>query len=105
MQTIHEKPDDLHPVMDSLGHSSLGKIIRKAKYLLALDHALQTILPPEFANHCRVVNINQAIVILGIDSAAIATRIQMMSEDIVQRLRKNKEFKMVLGIQCKVQAR
>lgn len=103
MQTIHEKQDDLHPVMETFGRSSLGKIIQKAKYLLALDHAMQTILPPEFANHCRVMNINQAILILGVDNAAIATRIQMLSADIIQKLRNNAEFKMVLGIQCKVQ--
>jgi hypothetical protein len=105
MQTIHEKPDDLHPVMNTFGDSALGKIIQKANYLLALDRAMQTILPSEFVNHCHVMNINQSVVILGVNSAAIATRIQLMSSDIISALQNIREFQGLLRIHCKVQVR
>ena len=101
MQTIHEKHNDLHPVMDTFGHSPLGKIIQKAKYLLKLDQVMQTLLPPEFVNHVQVMNIKQGVVILGVDSAAISTRIQLMSADILSALQKKPGFKNVAGIQCK----
>ena len=72
MQSLHEKQDDLHPVMDGFTHSSLGKIIQKAKWLLALNRHLQTILPESFAPDCHVMNVDQSVLILGVSNAAIA---------------------------------
>lgn len=105
MHRLHENSDDLHPVMDELTHSSLGKIIQKAKWLLALDRALQTILPPGFSAHVHVMNLNQHTLILGVRSAAISTRIQFMAADLILELRKTTEFQIVREIQCKVCAK
>lgn len=105
MQSLHEKENDLHPVMEGFTRSSLGKIIQKAKWLLALDRALQTLLPPEFATYCHVMNVNQATLVLGVSSAAIAMRIRFVSSDLIQTLQKEPEWQMIREIQCKVCAR
>jgi hypothetical protein len=105
MQRLHENSDDLHPVMDELTHSSLGKIIQKAKWLLAMDRALQTILPPGFSAHVHVMNLNQQTLVLGVRSSAVATRIQFMAADLIQSLQKTDMFQIVREIQCKVCAK
>ena len=102
MQTIHEKPDDLHPVMETFGRSSLGKIIAKAKHLLALDRAMQTILPPEFVNYCRVINTQQFTLILEVNNASMAMRIQMMTDQLLSELQKKPEFLEIRALRCKI---
>lgn len=105
MQRLQEKQDDLHPVMEGFAHSSLGKIIQKAKWLLTLNRTMQAILPAEFASYCHVMNVNQGVLILGVSSAAIATRIQFMSSQLTYTLQKQNEFRGIIGIQCKVCAK
>lgn len=105
MHSLHEKQDDLHPVMEGFSHSSLGKIIQKAKKLLALDRHMQTILPAEFASFCHVMNVNQGTLVLGVSSAAIAMRIRFISSDLVRELQKTTEWQMIRELQCKVCAR
>src|SRR3990167_2584908 len=105
MQNTLEKKDEFHPILEGYTHSSLGRVIEKAKKLLALDRHLQTILPTELAAFCHVMNVNQGILILGVSSAAIAMRIRFMSSDLVRALQKNAEWQMIREIQCKVCAK
>lgn len=107
MQTLYrnEKPDDLQPVMDCFQGTPLQKIVLKAKFLLALDQALQPILPESFRYACHVMNVHQGVVILGVSNASIATRIQFLSANLLQELRKKREYAQLTGIQCKVCAK
>jgi hypothetical protein len=105
MQRLHEKPADLHPVMDDLTHSFLGKIIQKAKWLLLLDCALQHALPPELASFCHVMNVNKGVLIIGVSSAAIATRLQFMASGILYTLQQNTAFRGIKEIHCKICAK
>jgi len=102
MKNTTKKQDGLQPMIEELGHSSLGKIIQKAKWLLALDRFVQTILPVEFAKQCRVMNVDKGVLILGVNSAAIAMRIRFMASDLIKILNKNSEFKLICDVQCKV---
>lgn len=102
MQTIHEKSDDLQPVGTVFENTSLRRIVQKAEFLLALDRHVQTILPESFAPHCQVMNMNEYTLILGVTSAAIATRIQFLSTDLLTLLRKEAKFSRILNIRCKV---
>ena len=101
MQSLPEKPDELYPVMECFQHSSLGKIIQKAKWLLALDRCVQTLLPEALAKACRVMNVQQSTLILGVNSAALATRIRLDSETLLHELHKT-EFSMIKSIECRV---
>ncbi len=105
MQNTLQKPPDLNPVMDELTHSSLGKIIQKAKWLLALDRYFQTILPASFASYCHVMNVDQSILIVGVSNAAIATRIRFMFAELIEKLHEKKEFAHIQTIHCRVCAK
>lgn len=97
-----QKNDDLNPVMEELTHSALGKIIQKARWLMAIDRELQNILPAAFAPYCHVMNVDQSILILGVNNAAIATRIKFISADLIRELHKQTEFVRIQIIHCKV---
>jgi hypothetical protein len=102
METIHEKQLDLQSVSTVFEHIGLRKIIQKAEFLLALDRHVQTLLPPSFAPHCQVMNLNEYTLVLGVTSAAIGTRIQFMSEALLKSLREEPRFAKILNIRCKV---
>lgn len=105
MKNSQKNQDEFQPVMDVFDRSPLRKIIQKAKFLLALDHALQAILPESFRSYCHVMNVNEGNVVLGVSNAAIATRIQFMSIAIMSELKKTREYAQLLGIKCKVCAK
>ena len=102
MQSLPENQEDLHPVMEELTQTSLGKIIQKAKRLLALHRCFQTILPASFAPYCHVMNVDQSILILGVSNAAIATRIRFMSAELIEKLHEKKEFLYIQVIHCRI---
>lgn len=102
MQTIPEMRDDLQPVSTVFENTSLQRIVQKAGFLLALDRHVQTILPESFASYCQVMNLSEYTLVLGVTSAAIATRIQFLSADLLESLRKEPRYSRILNIRCKV---
>ncbi len=102
MQTIPEIREDLQPVSTVFENASLQRIVQKAGFLLALDRHMQTILPESFAPHCQVMNVNEYTLVLGVTNAAIATRIQFLSDELLGSLRKEPRFSRILNIRCKV---
>lgn len=105
MTGMNNKTDnqaDLNPVMEELAGSPLQKIIQKAKYLLTLNAYVQTIIPASFAADCQVMNVDQSILILGVTNAAIATRIRMMSSELIEKLHEKKAFSHIQTIHCRV---
>lgn len=102
MQTIPEKLDDLQPVVSVFKNASLQRIVQKAEFLLALDRHMQTILPKSFTPYCQVMNLDEYTLVLGVTSAAIATRIQFLSADLLESLRKEARFSRILNIRCKI---
>lgn len=102
MHTIPQKPEELQSVKDVFGHADLRKIIQKARFLLELDRFTKTILPESFASHCQVMNLSEYTLVLGVTSAAIATRIQFLSADLLNSIRNEARFSKILNIRCKV---
>lgn len=100
--TIPEKPEDLQPVVDVFGQPVLRQIVQKAKFLLDLNCFMQTILPAPFAPYCQVLNLNEYTLILGVSSAALITRIQCLSDELLKALRNDKRYSSILNIRCKV---
>lgn len=94
--------NDPRPAMDCAGPSLLGKIIQKAQWLLALDRVFQTVVPAEFASYCHVMNVNQGVLILGVSSAAVATRIRLMASQLLHTVQHHPEFRGVQGLECRV---
>ncbi|PIZ04625.1 MAG: hypothetical protein COY58_02410 [Gammaproteobacteria bacterium CG_4_10_14_0_8_um_filter_38_16] len=105
MQNTTDIPADLKPAMDALSRSSLGNIIQKAKWLLALDRYVKTILPASFASFCHVMNVDQSNLVLGVSNAAVATRIRFMSDTFLRTLQQKKEFAHIRTVHCRICAK
>ena len=93
---------DAQLVLDAAERSSLRTLLIKAKWLLALNKILQTILPETFRAHVSVMNVQHATLILSASNAAIATRIQFLSSSILSELKKHPEYAKLNDIRCKV---
>lgn len=104
MQTSNsnEKKEELQPVLSAIAGSSLQKLVQKARILLALDRFVQNWLPEDFRKHCRVMNLDNQTLVIGANHAALATRIQFMSSDLLKLLRKDMSLPVILAIKCRV---
>lgn len=102
MQTLYR---DIPTAVDACEGSALNRIIQKAQFLLALDHYTQTILPDTLKSYCHVMNVQNGVLILGVSSAAIATRIKMMSSDIIRAVKKEKRFAAIIDLKCTICAK
>ena len=104
MQTpnSNEKQEELQPVLSAISGSSLQKLVQKARLLLELDRFVQSWLPDDFRPHCRVMNLDYQTLVLGADNAALATRIQFMSSELLKLLKKEMNLPVILSIKCRV---
>ncbi len=99
---LNEKPDELQPVLSAIVSSPLQKLVEKAQLLLKLNVFVQNWLPEDFRPHCRVMNLDYQTLVLGADNAALATRIQFMSPDLLKLLKKEMNLPIVVSIRCRV---
>ena len=86
----YERPEgnrDPKLVQDCLGKGILKNLVEKAHFLMALDDALQKILPPEYRAHCRVMNIEGTSLSISATNAAIATRLRYQGRDLLAQLK------------------
>lgn len=102
MQTLYR---EIPTAVDACTGTSLNKIIQKARFLLALDHYTQTILPDTLKSYCHVMNVQNGVLILGVSSAAIATRLQFMSNELLRDIQNNPQFVRVRDIKYTVCAK
>lgn len=68
------------------GDAHLGRILRKARHLKALEARLAQVLPPELAAHVRVADVRGDVLILGARSNAAASRLRYAGPDILKAL-------------------
>jgi len=102
MDRLPQNVDYLQSVIDNSPQSSLGKLVEKARWLLTLDRSLKTLLPTGFQAFCHVMNVNEHQLILGVTNAAIATRIRLMSPELIAKLKRNPDYYIIENIVCKV---
>ena len=93
---------DAQPLMDCAQNSSLRHLIQKAKRLLSIDREIKNLLPEGYEKYCHVMNLNQHTLILGVSNAAVATRIQLLSHQLVLDLHRKNKLTPIQKIQCKV---
>ena|SRR3990167_7995621 len=105
MQTLYrvDEKEDSVLAIDACHGTHLQKIIQKARFLLSLDHLVQSLLPPEFAKHCHVMNVQNGRVILGVENAAMGTRLQFLNDDLVRSIQRNQKFSAIHAIKYVVQ--
>jgi len=97
-----KKRDELQSVAQIMARSPLQVLVEKAQLLIALNRFVQIQLPTEFSSHCRVMNLDEKTLVLGADNAALATRIQFLSSDLVKALKKKTHFPVITHVRCRV---
>ena len=62
--------------------------MRRIRYLESVDEALQQLLGPSLAGHCRVANITRDSLVLQAASAAWGSRLRYLAPSLLQQLSK-----------------
>lgn len=99
------KRDEPQPIIEKLNTSILGDLVQKARLLLSIEKALNAQLPPDFSDHCYVMNLKEQTLIIGVDNAAIATRIQFTSPSLITALNNTLPGKPICALRCRVRPR
>ena len=69
----------------------LGKLLAHARILNRLDHILTSILDPALSPHCQVAEYRNHCLILVCSNATFATRIRMISQQLLDSFREEGE--------------
>lgn len=94
---------DPKPLNKLFTANSLAHLVSKARQLTTIDEALQKILPTELAPHCRVMNITQDTLVIGVDNPHWATRLRYLSPNLLKDLQSLiSHLKHLDKIRCKV---
>ena len=70
----------------------LGKLLAHAQVLNSLDQKLESILDPVLSAHCQVAEFRNHCLILVCSNATFATRIRMISQQLLDSFREDGEF-------------
>ena len=70
----------------------LGKLLAHARVLNRLDQILTSILDPSLSCHCQVAEFKDHCLILACSNATIATRIRMISPQLLDSFREEGDF-------------
>ena len=73
-------------------NTGLGHLLAHAKVLNRLDHILESILDPALSSHCQVAEFRHHVLILACSNATFATRIRMISQQLLDSFREEGEF-------------
>ena len=69
----------------------LGKLLTHAKELNRLDQKLESFLDPALSAHCQVADFRNHTLILVCSNATFATRIRMISQQLLESFREEGE--------------
>jgi len=70
----------------------LGQLLSHARVLDRLDKILASILDPNLSCHCQVAELKDRCLILACSNATFATRIRMISPQLLDSFREEGEF-------------
>lgn len=76
-----------HPLSTLLKRPQFNRLFRHAEKVKAADVHLQAYLPAPLAGHVQIGNLDANTLILLADSAAIATRLQFLSNELLDYMR------------------
>ena len=72
-------------------NTGLGNLLAHARVLSRLDNRLEAILDPTMSPHCQVADFRNHCLILVCSNATFATRIRMISQQLLDSLREEGE--------------
>ena len=85
------KPTSVQALMRGK-NTGLGHLLAHARVLDRLDQKLASIIDPALSPHCQVAEFRNHCLILVCSSAAFATRIRMISQQLLDSFREDGEF-------------
>ncbi|QLH42390.1 MAG: DUF721 domain-containing protein [Coxiellaceae bacterium] len=100
MQTFDEM--SLQPLNQILTKTKLASITAKAKCLSQLEQALQVLLPPDCASHCKVAHWQDGNLGLVVETAAMMTRLRFLHDQLLAALGADPLFQGIKSIQYRV---
>ena len=95
MSDSSKKPDTEFKSVQALMQNrdvGLGKLLAHARVLNSLDQKLESILDPVLSAHCQVAEFRNHCLILVCSNATFATRIRMISQQLLDSFREDGEF-------------
>ena len=91
------KPTSVQSLMKTGNASSVqstfGRLVTHAKELNSLDQTLASILDSSLSTHCQVAEFKHHTIILVCSNASFATRIRMISPQILESLREESQLR------------
>ncbi|NLS12290.1 DUF721 domain-containing protein [Vibrio sp. SM6] len=79
----------------------LGQMQAHAKTILALNEALQTLLPTSMAIHCRAANVREGRLVVEVASAALRMKLEYERLSLLSQLRL-KGFAHLVSLELKI---
>jgi len=91
-------------IANSLKHpeGELNNLVSKVKTLAYLDQKLKQDLPSFLKAHCRLGNFSNGKIILTVDSSAMASKLNFLKLNILEKLRSERDFSGVVAIEIKI---
>lgn len=83
-------------------HGELGEIIAQAGQIKNLDLEIETLLPENLRQHCKVANYNKGTLMLYVDSGALAAKCRYLKPQLISSLRSHAEFAGLASIDFKI---
>lgn len=80
------KPVSMSRILERFGTSEHSAIPHKVRALAVLERQILSLLPPEFAPHCRVAGVTGGRLLLVADTPAWAARLRFQGTQLVQHL-------------------
>jgi len=79
------RPKSINTLMrESNRNQGLGKILAHAARLNRIDRGLTAVIDPALSNHCQVADFNNHCLTLVCSNASFATRIRMISKQLLE---------------------
>ena len=87
-----QRPTSINQLMRDRSNNSFAQILAHARVLDHLDHILASVLDATLTSHCQVAEFRNQCLILVCSNATFATRIRMISQQLLESFREEGVF-------------
>ncbi|HLR82614.1 MAG TPA: DciA family protein [Paenalcaligenes sp.] len=85
----NQSPNAAHPLQWLSQPTGRTSIMQHAQRLMEIEQAVQALLPVPLRSGCRVLQLEQGVLILGVPSGQFATRIKQLTARLGEGLQQN----------------
>ncbi|MBE0509686.1 MAG: DUF721 domain-containing protein [Chromatiales bacterium] len=95
-------PRTLNKLIHASGNDTLDRLLLRGKQLLQIEHRVLACLDIEAATHCRLLNLRDGELILGVDSPAWSSRLRYQIPSLLDCARRLEGLAGLKAIQLKL---